>query len=98
MPKWPRARVCVDVRACMHVCPVCVYIFACLHAHACICVVARVGMCAYVRTYVFVCVRACVHACTSVSSVRAKGQNHFFKSTFLRRLQINCLPISILPN
>ena len=58
---------------------VCVYIFACLHAHACICVVARVGMCAYVRTfYVFVCVRACVHACTSVSSVRAKGEKPLF--------------------
>ena len=43
---------------------VCVYIFARLHAYACICMVARVGMCAYVRAYVVVCVRACVHACT----------------------------------
>ena len=50
------------VRAIMFV-TVCVYIFARLHAYACICMVERVGMCAYVRAYVVVCVRACVHAC-----------------------------------
>ena len=53
------------VRASMFV-TVCVYICA---SHACVCVFARVGMCAYVRAYVFVCarVRASVRA-----SVRAQ--------------------------
>ena len=77
---------------------VCVYIFACLHAHACICVVARVGMCAYVRTYVFVCVRACVRVHECVHLCVQKGETTFSRVLFLRRLQLNCLPISILPN
>ena len=55
---------------------VCVYIFACLHAHARICVVARMGMRAYVRT-LCVCVCVCVHVYTRArvcASVRAKGE------------------------
>ena len=78
---WARARVCVDVRACMHVCHrmrvyICVSTCACVYLRGC----ARGNVCVCVNIifYVIVCVRACVHACTSVSSVRAKGENHFF--------------------
>ena len=51
---------------------VCVY-FARLHAYACICMVARVGMCAYVRAYVVVC--ACMCTCVR-ESVRACVRAH----------------------
>ena len=45
-----------------------VYIFARLHAYACICMVARVGMCAHVRAYVVcVCVHVYIHVCTCAS-------------------------------
>ena len=53
------------VRASEHVCHR-MRISARLHAYACICMVARVGIDAYVRSYVVVCVRACVHPCARV--------------------------------
>ena len=74
------------VRASMSV-TVCVITFARLHAYACICIVARVGMCAYcehvwlcVRVHVYMrarvraSVRACVHAhvCSLVRLCQSK--------------------------
>ena len=90
---------CVDVRACMHVCHR-MRVYICVSTCACVCLrgCAHGNVC--VCANMFVCVRS-VHVYTRArvcASVRAKGENHFFESNFLRRLQIHCLPISILPN
>ena len=63
--------MCIDaslrtyVRASMFV-TVCLYICA---SHACVCVFARVGMCAYVRAYVFVCECTCRGSTGYISQV-----------------------------
>ena len=47
------------------------------------------------------CLCVCVHVYTRArvcASVRAEGETTFSRVLFLRRLHINCLPISILPN
>ena len=98
MPKWARARVCVDVRACMHVCHrmrvyICVSTCACVYLRGC----ARGNVCSCVNICVCVCVQVYTRA-RVCASVRSKGEHTFSRVLFLRRLQINCLPISILPN